>query len=355
MSYSQRRYAHILELNGQPLNPHQPRLLRRTASGHLFDPANPTMLSQPQAQKPVEAMILDLSGNPIRCGESHPLLRRTVSGNLFQSNPSHVPQCELQEARSVTPDSPDTASAMVPQRLEHKLPPPLPTSASASITRKHADKQLDMHVTLLAAPAKQAHVVEAKSNGPLGRPHSMVAMTETASPKTPLHSSSSYHDECAEANSCRSTIGERNIKLMTASATPYALRHVAQTSDLHEIYALQIVPHQHAAHTGRSGPIIAESQNPNGICQGYGLATYAEHERFRRQREALIAEPVTPRPVETTLPTALPLPSPTATAVCGAEEYAIASACEGTATEVGAREKVTRPWSEDIWMQVARE
>jgi hypothetical protein len=156
MSYSQRRYAHILELNGQPLNLHHPRLLRRTASGYLFDPASLTILSQPQTQKPVEAMILDLNGNLIRCGEPHPLLRRSASGYLFQPNPSHAPECEL-DARSVTPDSPpDTVSAMVSQRLEHKVSPPAPTSASASVTRKHADRQPDMHVTLLAAPAKQA-------------------------------------------------------------------------------------------------------------------------------------------------------------------------------------------------------
>jgi hypothetical protein len=360
MSYSQRRYAHILELNGQPLNPHHPRLLRRTASGHLFDPATPTMLSQPQAQKPVEAMILDLNGNPIRCGDPHPLLRRTASGYLFQPKPSHVPECELEDARSVTPDSPpDTASAMVPQRLEHKVPPPPPTSASASITRKHADKQLDMHVTLLAAPAKQAQVVEARE--PLGRPHSVIAIIETASSEN-LHSNSDYYNLCTETNNCRSTLGERNVKLMIASTTPYTLRHVAQSSDLHRKAARQIVPSEHVvnSHTRRGGPVMVESQNPNGLSQGFRLATFAEHERFRRemagQPRALIAKPVTPRPtLSSSFLIELPLPSPTATTVCGAEEYAVAEDFEETVTEVGAKEKGARPWSEDVWMQVARE
>jgi hypothetical protein len=101
MSYSRRPNAQILELNGQPLIPDHLRLLRRTASGHLFDPASPTMLQS--KNQPVEAMILDLNGDPIRRGEPHPLLRRTASGYLFQPPPSSVPECELQAARSGTP------------------------------------------------------------------------------------------------------------------------------------------------------------------------------------------------------------------------------------------------------------
>jgi hypothetical protein len=167
----------------------------------------------------------------------------------------------------------------------------------------------------------------------------MVAMIETA-PSETLHSNSRaiHYHICAEANSRRSTTGERNVKLVTVGAIPYALRHVAQSSDLHRTAARQIVPDKYAdkSHTRRGGPVIAESQNPNGLRKGFGMATYTEHERYRGVCDWV-----------GTLNT-LPLPSPTSPTVCGAEQYAVASESKETATDVQVEEKGARPWSEDV-------
>jgi hypothetical protein len=287
MSYSQHRHAHILELNGQPLDPYAP-ILRRTASEYLYDPTNPTTLSQPKVQKRFEVIILDLYGNPVRRGEPHPTLRRTASGNLFQPHPSSVHECELQDARSLTPDSPDTPSAMVPDiQVEYS---DLPASTCTSLTRKHGNRQLNTQATLRPAPAKQAQVFQPKSGSSsetLGRQRSMIATMETASSET-LHGNARYRDVCAQADSPRHLAVRRNNKSLIESATPYSLRHVGNTPDLRNAAILQGVSTTYAGNANTTAQTLgqhsmAESQNPNGLCQGFGLATYEERERYRRK------------------------------------------------------------------------
>jgi hypothetical protein len=185
----------------------------------------------------------------------------------------------------------------------------------------------------------------------------MIAMVETASSET-LHSNVSYHDIFAYADSPQATTGRHNVTPLVEHAPTYVLRHVGSTPDLRGVAAIQGILTNHGNETQkRSMPVMAESQNPTGLHQGLSLATYEEHERYHRgQLEPLrimrvtVSDPVTPALFLETAEewrsetaTLLEPPSPTSTTVCGAEE------------EVGAEEKGTRPWSEDVWMQVAKD
>jgi hypothetical protein len=214
-----------------------------------------------------------------------------------------------------------------------------------------------MHFTLSAVPAKQAQVIEPESSAPsgtLGRQHSMIATIETASSET-LHSKARYHDTYTRAANNRQNATRRpNLRPVMSRPPQSAFRRMAQTEErLAAIF--QCIPTKHAvdAHTTRSMPVPVERQNPHGFRQGFGLATYAEHGRYRREVSRK-QQPlrITARPDTVTLPTKLAPPSPTSTTVCGAEQ----SSSEDTATEAGAVTVETgkRPWSEDVWMQVAR-
>lgn len=101
--------------------------------------------------KRIHANILDLNGNPAQ-PHHHPLLFRTASGYLFQPEGTTVRSAEIPAAQSARPLVMKPVSAV---RLQHTLPKAAPSLEEGIKT----DAQLGTSIRLQASPAKQAEVV----------------------------------------------------------------------------------------------------------------------------------------------------------------------------------------------------
>jgi hypothetical protein len=103
----------------------------------------------------VFVVILDLKGNPILHDRPYPVLRRTASGHLYQVETP----CESQTPSPIKPASTDTLSALHPSLT---LPPP-----TIGLTRStpNTSSSLSKCAVLRSSSAKSAHVVDL-SSGP---------------------------------------------------------------------------------------------------------------------------------------------------------------------------------------------
>jgi hypothetical protein len=99
----------------------------------------------------LHASIYDLNGNAIRIGQPKPVLRRTASGHLFQPHNQVIKGSEMMPPLPLTPDETQPTSlkelewALTKQEQTHSCNRPVPTAPASTNQQAGFARSRDIH------------------------------------------------------------------------------------------------------------------------------------------------------------------------------------------------------------------